>query len=215
MTTYRDLQLSQEVHQRAPVVAEAAHEVGDPQVRARGTLAGALAHADPAGDMPAVALALGGSVKAVGPNGERELDLDSFFVDMLTTSLGEREIIREVRLNALQPGQGAAYLKFDQPASHYALTGVCAVISLSGGTISSARLGVTGVGPKAYRATAAEQALAGTSPSDEEAIRAAVQSVPDGVDVLGDIHASPEYRAHLARVLARRVVLEAARRAGG
>jgi carbon-monoxide dehydrogenase medium subunit len=215
MTTYRDLQRSPEVHQRAPVVAEAAHEVGDPQVRARGTLAGALAHADPAGDMPAVALALGGSIKAVGPNGERDLDLDSFFVDMLTTALGEREIIREVRLNTQQPGQGAAYLKFDQPASHYALTGVCAVVSLSGGTISAARLGITGVGPKAYRASAAEQALVGKSPSDEEAIRAAVQSVPDGIDVLGDIHASPEYRAHLARVLARRAVLEAARRAGG
>jgi len=214
MTSYREIQLSQDVHQHAAVLAEAAHEVGDPQVRARGTLAGALAHADPAGDMPAVVLALGGSIKAVGPDGERDIDLDGFFVDMLTTTLQEREIIREVRLNAQQAGQGAAYLKFDQPASHYALTGVCAVVSLSGGSIASTRLGITGVGPKAYRATAAEQALAG-KPVDEDAVRAAVQSVADGVDVLGDIHASPEYRAHLARVLARRAVLEAARRAGG
>jgi carbon-monoxide dehydrogenase medium subunit len=214
MATYRDIQLSQEVQQRAPVLGEAAHEVGDPQVRARGTLAGALAHADPAGDMPAVVLALGGSVRAGGPNGERDLDLDSFFVDMLTTALQEREIIREVRLNAQQAGQGAAYMKFDQPASHYALTGVCAVVSLSGGTISAARLAITGVGPKAYRATAAEQALQG-QPANEEAVRQAVQSVADGVDVLGDIHASPEYRAHLARVLARRAVLQAAQRAGG
>jgi aerobic carbon-monoxide dehydrogenase medium subunit len=214
MTTYREIQRSQEVQQQAPVLAEAAHEVGDPQVRARGTLAGALAHADPAGDMPAVVLALGGSVKAVGPGGERDVDLDSFFVDMLTTSLQEREIIREVRLNVQQRGQGAAYLKFDQPASHYALTGVCAVVSLSGGSIAAARIGVTGVGPKAYRATSVEQALAG-KPVDEDAVRAAVQSVVDGVDVLGDIHASPEYRGPLARVLARRAVLEAARRAGG
>src|SRR5213078_348306 len=109
------------------VLAEAVHEVGDPQVRARGTLAGALAHADPAGDMPAVVLALGGSVKAVGPSGERDLDLDGFFVDMLTTGLQEREIIREVRLNTLAAGTGGAYQKFDQPASHYALTGVCAI----------------------------------------------------------------------------------------
>jgi carbon-monoxide dehydrogenase medium subunit len=215
MATYREIGLSQDVQRRAPVLAEAAHEVGDPQVRARGTLAGALAHADPAGDMPAVVLALGGSVKAIGPDGERDLDLDGFFVDMLTTSLQEREIIREVRLNALPARTGAAYIKFDQPASHYALTGVCAVITLGdGGTISAARIGVTGVGPKAYRATAIEQALQGKS-ADEESVRAAVQTVADGIDVLGDIHASPEYRAHLARVLTRRVVLQAAERAKG
>ncbi|MBV8720025.1 MAG: FAD binding domain-containing protein, partial [Chloroflexi bacterium] len=133
MTTYRQIEQSSEVHQAAPVLAEATHEVGDPQVRAKGTLAGALAHADPAGDLPAVALALGGVVKAVGSSGERELDLDSFFVDMLTTALQEKEIIREVRLRVQPAGAGAAYQKFDQPASHYALTGVCAVVTLSGG----------------------------------------------------------------------------------
>src|SRR5688572_17708863 len=197
MTTYRDLLFSDEVKQRAAVLAEAAHEVGDAQVRARGTLAGALAHADPAGDMPAVVLALGTTIKAVGPNGERELDIDSFFVDMLTTALQEQEIIREVRVKALPARSGAAYQKFDQPASHYALTGVCAVVTLGdGNTLGSVRIGVTGVGPKAYRPTAVEQALAG-KPIDEEAIKAAVQTVADGVDVLGDIHASPEYRAHL------------------
>jgi aerobic carbon-monoxide dehydrogenase medium subunit len=174
LTTYREIELSQDVQRVAPVLAEAGHEVGDPQVRAKGTLAGALAHADPAGDMPGIALALGGSIKAIGPNGERDIDLDGFFVDMLTTLLQEREIIREVRLNVQPSGAGAAYLKFDQPASHYALTGVCAVVSVSGGTISSARIGITGVGPKAYRAAAAEQALTG-KPVDEDAVRAAVQ----------------------------------------
>jgi carbon-monoxide dehydrogenase medium subunit len=214
MTTYRQIQLSQEVHRAASVLAEAAHEVGDPQVRARGTLAGSLAHADPAGDMPAVVLALGGSLKVIGPSGERDVDLDGFFVDMLTTALQDREIIREVRLNAVPAGAGAAYHKFDQPASHYALTGVCAVVTMSGGNIGSARIGVTGVGPKAYRPTAVEQALAG-KPAEEEAVKAAVQTVADGIDVLGDIHASPEYRAHLARVLTRRAVLQAAERARG
>jgi aerobic carbon-monoxide dehydrogenase medium subunit len=214
MTTYRDLQLSQDVHRHAPVLAEAVHEVGDPQVRAKGTLAGALAHADPAGDLPAVVLALGGSVRVVGPNGEREIDFDGFFVDMLTTALDEREIIREVRLRVQPPGAGAAYHKFDQPASHYALTGVCAIISLNGGTIGSARIGVTGVGPKAYRPTAVEQALAG-KPIEQEAVQTAVQTVADGIDVQGDIHASPEYRAHLARVLTRRAVVQAAERARG
>jgi len=213
MTTYRDIEHSQDL--KGNVLSEAAHEVGDPQVRARGTLAGALAHADPAGDMPAVVLALGGSVVAQGPSGERTIDLDGFFVDMLTTALQDREIIREVRLNAVPAGAGAAYHKFDQPASHYALTGVCAVVRLgSGNTLESVRLGVTGVGPKAYRPTAVEQALAGKA-ADEETVKAAVQSVADGIDVLGDIHASPEYRAHLARVFTRRAVLQAAERARG
>jgi aerobic carbon-monoxide dehydrogenase medium subunit len=212
MTTYRELQHSADVERHTPVLAEAAHEVGDPQVRAKGTLAGALAHADPAGDLPAVALALGGSIRAVGPQGERDIDLDGFFVDMLTTQLQEREIIREVRLNAQPAGTGGAYLKFDQPASHYALTGVCALISLNGNNIASARIGVTGVGPKAYRASAVEQALVG-KPADEETVKAAVQSVADGIDVQGDIHASPDYRAHLARVYTRRAVLLAAERA--
>ena len=214
MTTYREIQFSQEVARVAPVLAEAVHEVGDPQVRAKGTLAGALAHADPAGDLPAVVLALGGTARAVGSDGERDLDFDSFFVDMLTTALQEREIIREVRLRVQPPGAGAAYQKFDQPASHYALTGVCALVTLNDGSIASARIGVTGVGPKAYRPTAVEQALVG-KPAEEEAVKAAVQTVADGIDVQGDIHASPDYRAHLARVLTRRAVLQAAERARG
>jgi len=215
MATYRDIQFSQDLQRSVGVLSEAAHEVGDPQVRARGTLAGALAHADPAGDMPAVVLALGGSVVVQGPNGERTIDLDGFFVDMLTTALQDREIIREVRVNTVPAGSGAAYHKFDQPASHYALTGICAVVKPgSGNTIESVRIGVTGVGPKAYRPTAVEQALAGKA-ADEDSVKAAVQSVADGIDVLGDIHASPEYRAHLARVLTRRAVLQAAERARG
>jgi aerobic carbon-monoxide dehydrogenase medium subunit len=212
MATYREIGSSDEVHKRLPVLAEASHEVGDPQVRAKGTLAGALAHADPAGDLPAVALALGGVVRAIGPGGERDIDMDDFFVDMLTTSLQEKEIIREVRLNVPPAGAGSAYLKFDQPASHYALTGVCAVVTVSGGKIASARVGVTGVGTKAYRPLAVEQALVGSA-TDEESIRAAVESVADGIDVQGDIHAGPEYRAHLARVFARRAVLQAVQRA--
>src|SRR5918911_2781236 len=141
LATYRAIQTAPDVHRRAPVLAECVHEVGDVQVRARGTLVGSLAHADPAADTPATVLALGGSVRTVGPSGEREIPLDDFFVDMLTTALQEREIIREVRLNAQQPGAGGAYVKFDQPASHYALTGVAALVTLDGDTIRSARLG--------------------------------------------------------------------------
>src|SRR2546421_5997269 len=195
MTTYREIQFSQEVARVAPVLVEAVHEVGDPQVRAKGTLAGALAHADPAGDLPAVVLALGGTARAVGPNGERDIDLDGFFVDMLTTALDEREIIRGVRLRAQQPGAGAAYQKFDQPASHYALTGICVVVTLNGGSIASARIGVTGVGPKAYRPTAVEQALVGKS-LDEEGLKAAVQTGADGIAGEGGGRPGPEERRH-------------------
>jgi carbon-monoxide dehydrogenase medium subunit len=213
MTTYREIQSADLVHRHVPVLAEAVAEVGDPQVRARGTLAGALAHADPAGDMPAIALALGGSIEAVGPEGVRSIDVDEFFVDMLTTALGEQEIVRAVRLRVPPAGSGASYHKFDQPASHYALAGVCAVVRLGADrTIAEARLGVTGIGPKAYRPIQVEQALHGR-PAEDGPVREAVAGVADGIDVLGDIHASPEYRAHLARVLARRAILEAAARA--
>jgi aerobic carbon-monoxide dehydrogenase medium subunit len=115
MTTYREVINSEEVHRLAPALADAVREIGDPQVRARGTLAGALAHADSAGDLPAVALALGGSVRAVGPNGERGIDLDEFFLDMLTTALDEREITREVRLRVQPTGAGADYQKSTNP----------------------------------------------------------------------------------------------------
>jgi aerobic carbon-monoxide dehydrogenase medium subunit len=215
LATYRDVQLSEDTQRRHPLIAEAIHEVGDPQVRARGTLAGGLAHADPAADMTAVVLALGATIRAVGPGGQRDIGIDDFFLDMLTTALQEQEIITEVRIPFLQAGMGGAYIKFDQPASHYALTGVCAVVSLSGdGRISNARVGVTGVGSKAYRPTAVEQALQ-DQPADEDAVKTAVATVADGIDVLGDIHASPEYRAHLARVLTRRAVLQAAQRSRG
>jgi carbon-monoxide dehydrogenase medium subunit len=215
MATYRDLIHSEEVRRRIPVLAEAASKVGDPQVRARGTLVGSLAHADPAGDMPAVILALDGTIKAVGPNGAREIKADDFFVDLLTTALQENEIATAVRVPTMAPRSGAAYVKFDQPASHYALTGVCAVVSLGdGGTIRGARIGITGVGPKAYRPTAVERALLGKQPS-EQVVSEASKTAADGVDVQGDIHASPEYRAHLARVLTRRAVMQAAERARG
>lgn len=216
LATYRDLQFSDEVKRTLPLLAEVAGIIADPMVRARGTLAGSLAHADPAGDMPAVVLALGGSIRAVGPEGPKTFDVDEFFVDILTTQLGEHDVVTEVRLKVPGARTGAAYQKFDQPASHYALTGVCAVVTLAseGGSIEQARVAITGVASKAYRPTVVEQALAGCS-LEEAALKEAVRSAADGVDVQGDIHASSEYRAHLSRVLARRAVVDAAARAKG
>src|SRR5581483_8241280 len=173
-----------------PLLSETAAVVGDLQVRNRGTLGGSLAHNDPAGDLPAAVLALGAEIKAVGKNGERTIPIDQFFVDLLTTALREDEILTEVRIPALKGRTGVSYKKFPQPASRYA---------------------ICGVGPKVYRATAVEQALQGKT-ATEENIKPAAEHAADGVDVNGDIHASPEYRAHLAKVFTRRAVEEAVRR---
>lgn len=209
MTTYREITHSSDVRQHLPVLAEAAGIVGDGQVRARGTLGGSLAHADPAADLTAVVLALGATLRARGPAGEREIGIDDFFVDMLTTALEENELIAEIRIPILPAHTAAAYQKFEQPASHYALTGVCARVTLDeAGTIASARVAITGVGPKPYRPSSVEEALVGKS-ADEAQLDSAVQSAADGIDVQGDIHANEAYRAHLARVLTRRAVLDA------
>jgi carbon-monoxide dehydrogenase medium subunit len=198
-----------------PLLSETAAVVGDLQVRNRGTLGGSLAHNDPAGDLPAAVLALGAEIKAVGKNGERTIPIDQFFVDLLTTALREDEILTEVRIPALKGRTGVSYKKFPQPASRYAICGVAAVVTLGAdNTVESARIAITGVGPKVYRATAVEQALQGKT-ATEENIKAAAEHAADGVDVNGDIHASPEYRAHLAKVFTRRAVEEAVRRAQG
>lgn len=214
MTTYATILRSSEVRGLFPLMAEAANVVGDLQVRNRGTLGGSLAHADPAGDFPAVMLALEAELRAVGPRGERWIQIGDFFVDLLTTALEQDEILAEIRVPLLPARTGTCYLKFPQPASRYAICGVAAVVTLgSGGAIERARVAVTGVGPKAYRATGVEQALAG-QPASAEAIAQAAQHAADGVEPLSDIHASAEYRAHLARVFARRAVSAAVERAG-
>jgi carbon-monoxide dehydrogenase medium subunit len=213
MVTHAQVASSAEVKRALPVLAEAAEKVGDLQVRNRGTLVGSLVHADPAGDLPGVFLAVDGEIVARGPNGERTIKASDFFVDILTTSLAEDEIVTQARFPSLPGRSGAAYAKFDHPASHYAMAGACAVVTLGdGGKIQQARIGVTGVGPKAYRAEGVEQALAGQGAA---AIASASEKAADGIDCNDDIHASAEYRAHLARVFTRRALEAAIQRAGG
>jgi carbon-monoxide dehydrogenase medium subunit len=213
MVTHADVARSPEIQRALPALAEAAAVVGDLQVRNRGTIGGSLAHADPAGDPPAAFLALDGSVVARGPNGERTIAGTDFFVDILTTALNEDEIVTAVKFPALPARTGTAYAKFDHPASHYALTGVAAAATLgSGGSIERVRIGVTGVGPKAYRASAVEDALVGKG---ADAIAEAAAHAADGIDCNDDIHASAEYRAHLATVFTRRALQAALSRAGG
>lgn len=211
MVTHADVARSPEIQRALPALAEAAAVVGDLQVRNRGTLGGSLAHSDPAGDPPAPFLALDGSVVVKGPNGERTISATDFFVDILTTSLAEDEIVTAVTFPVLASGTGTAYVKFDHPASHYALTGVAAAVKLgSDGNVESVKVGVTGVGAKAYRATGVEETLVGKG---ADAIADAASHAADGIDCNDDIHASAEYRAHLAVVFTRRALQAAFSRA--
>jgi carbon-monoxide dehydrogenase medium subunit len=200
-TTHAQVESSLEVIQNAPALAQAAHEIGDRQVRARGTIGGSLAHNDPAADLPAVMLALDAEITVRSAGGERTLKAEDFFVGMLETALRPNELITSVSV-AVSPQ--SAYVKFPNPASHYAITGVC--VSVQGnGTVSSARIGVTGAAPMAFRATAAESALTGKMLS-AESVAAAAAAAYDGRELLGDIHASAEYRGSLVRVMTRRAL---------
>lgn len=204
--TYHDIEQSAEVRQRCPMIAEAAHNIGDTQVRNWGTLGGALAHADPAADMTAVILALGGTIKARGPNGERTIPADDFFVDMLQTQLEHDEILTEISIPQGSGRTGMAYEKFKHPASGYAVVGVAAVVRLDDrGTIVECRIGVTGAGPKAQRATLTENMLAGQQPA-ADSIAAAADHAANGLELLNDLAASEEFRTQLVRVHTRRAL---------
>ena len=210
MTTYRELLDSEELAQAFPIIRTTAKVVGDPAVRNRGTLGGALAHSDPAADYTAVMLALGASVTVVGTNGERTIGADDLFVDLFTTSLEPEEILTTITIPSAD-GAGMAYHKHAHPASGYAVVGVAAVLKVENGTCSSARIAVTGATTIATRATAAEQALTG-KPVDAQTIAAAAALASQGLELNGDVYASAEYRANLIRVLAKRAITEAAGR---
>jgi carbon-monoxide dehydrogenase medium subunit len=198
--------------EKCPLLPETAAVIGDMQVRNRGTIGGSLAHADPAADYPAAVLALDAEVVATGPKGTRTIPAGQFFVELLTTALGPNEIITEVRVPALARGMGAAYMKHPHPASGYAVVGVAAIVTMSGGKCERAAIGITGVAGKAYRATAVEKALAGQT-LDEATVAKAAAHAADGVDPQGDLYASAQFRAHLASVYTKRAVLAAASRA--
>jgi len=206
MTTYAALRDSAELRRVLPVVSEAADNVGDPAVQARGTLGGALAHSDPAADFTAIFLALNGSVDVTGTDGTRTIAADDLFVDLFTTALTPDEIITSVSFPASVNGLKTAYEKFRHPASGYAVVGVAVAVDPSANT---ARIAVTGATSKATRATAAEDALAG-KPLNDENITAAAAVAGNGLEVNGDHFASEEYRRHLIGVLTGRALRRAA-----
>jgi aerobic carbon-monoxide dehydrogenase medium subunit len=207
MTTHDTMTRDPLVRQHALLLALAAETVADPQVRHRGTFGGALAHADPAGDMPAPALALGASMVIAGPSGRRTVAAADFFSDLFTTAIADGELLVEVRVPK-HTGWGAAYEKFNRVAQAWSIVGVAAAVRVQGGSIAEARVALTNMGSVPVRATAVEQALVGQS-ATADAIRTAAASAADGTTPPVDANADADYRRHLAGVLTRRA-LEAA-----
>jgi carbon-monoxide dehydrogenase medium subunit len=199
MTTYYEIANSADVQSGAPLLAEAAGQIGDRQVRYRGTIGGNISHADPASDLPAVMLALGATFHIAGPNGNRTVVARDFFVDLMTTSLDTGEILTAVEIPAMAARTGSCYLKFEHPASGYAICGAAAVVTLDpNGACAAAHLCYNGVSIKAVEAGAVVNALQGTRLSDEE-IDNAVDANLAIPDPMGDVFASAEYRQELAK----------------
>lgn len=214
MTTHRDLERDETLRQLCPVLAEAAGVVGDRQVRNRGTIGGALAHADPAADYPAAILALDAEMAATGPAGERVIPAGEFFVDFLTTALNSDEVLTEIRIPVPAAGTGMSYQKLANQASGFAMVGVAALVTRAAdGSCQDARIGVTGSGSHAVRATAVEDALRG-QPLDDQTAAAAAEQAGAGIDFLDDIHGSAEYRRRMTIGLTQRAIKTAADRAG-
>jgi carbon-monoxide dehydrogenase medium subunit len=205
-TTHYAVESSVLVRSKCPLLAETAAAIGDVQVRNMGTIGGSVAHADPAADYPAALQALEAKIVIKGPQRERTVSAGEFFVDAFTTTLGDGEIIREIVVPV--DDSGVSYQKAPQPASGFAMVGVAARVKKSGGKVTQARIGVTGLSNSSFRATVAEKALEGTAGSAAD-IQKAAALVPQGVDANSDIHASADYRKHLATVYAARALTKA------
>ena len=205
MATHYDLESSPILRQRCPLLAEAASHIGDVQVRNMGTIGGSVSHADPAADYPASLLALGAKVRLVRSGGDRTLSLEEFLVDTFTTAAEPGEIVREVIVPVEEPHTGVNYQKMLQPASGFAIVGVAARLRKTNGKISLARVGVTGLASRPFRATTVETRLEGSAGTDDD-VRQAVVLIAKGVEANSDIHASADYRKQMAQVYAARAL---------
>ena len=213
LTTHAEIAASSEVQQHAAALAEAAGQIGDPAVRNRGTIGGNVAHADPASDLPTVLCALGATFGVTSARGDRTVDAAAFFQGVMTTALGDNDVLTSIEVPA-QSGHGSAYAKFAHPASRYAVVGAAAAIGASGGTCSTAAVAVGGLVPTPVRAASVEQALTGQALSAANISKAADAVTGDlGNDLLGDIFASADYRRAVASVYVRRALTAAAERA--
>jgi aerobic carbon-monoxide dehydrogenase medium subunit len=196
------------------VLSEAAGKVGDPQVRNRGTIGGNIAHADPASDLPTVLVALGATIHVTSASGNRQIAAPDFFTGLFETTLADGEIVTAIEVAKEGAGTGSAYAKFSNPASGYAMLGAAAVLTISGGSCSTAGVAVGGLVTSATKAKSVEAALVGKV-LDEATLSAAAAAVAGdlGDDVIGDIHASAEYRKAMAPVYVKRALMAAAQRA--
>ena len=208
MTTHSDVFHDPLVREHALLLTKAVEQLADPQVRHRGTFGGALAHADPAGDLGAPALALDASFVITGSGGSRTVAAEDFFEDLFTTALQDGELLTEVRIPK-HTGWGAHYEKFVRVAHQWPIVAVAAAVRVDGGSISEARVGLTNMGSTPLRARAVEAALVGQSATDE-AVRSAAASAAEGTNPPSDLNGDADYRRHLATVLTRRAVLAAA-----
>lgn len=212
MTTHWEIESSPVLHEACPLLSETASYIGDVQVRNTGTIGGSVAHADPSADYPAALMALEAQVRLASASGERTVPVNDFIQDTFFTDLQPGEIVAAIIVPVDPPGTGVSYQKLLQPASGFAIAGVAARVRRSAGNISLARIGVTGVASKAFRALAAEQILEGSGGGEPEIAKAA-GTVGEGVDGNSDIHASAAYRIQMARVYAGRAIRSALERA--
>ena len=212
LTTYRALQHDPRITGTVPAMTDALAVLADQQVRARGTIGGAVAHGDPAADLPAVLLALDAEVVITATSGTRTTPLDDFLQGIFATDLAEDEIVTAITFT--EAPAGSAYEKFEQPASHLPLAGVCAAVTIEGEVITSAKVAVTGIASRPFRAGHSERTLA-SAPAAPDSIAVAAARVAEGVRPLSDQHASGPFRLHLAEVLARRALARALTRASG
>ncbi|CAN5248162.1 xanthine dehydrogenase family protein subunit M [soil metagenome] len=208
MTPHSEVQTNALVHEHALLISKAVAEVADPQIRHRGTFGGALAHADPAGDLGAPALALDAQFVVARQGGTRTIEAADFFVDLFTTAMEDTEILTEVRIPK-RSGWGAHYEKFVRVAHQWPIVAVAAAVRVEGSTIAEARVGLTNMGSTPLRAPSVEAALVGKSATDD-AVRAAAASAAEGTSPPSDLNGDADYRRHLATVLTRRAVLAAA-----
>jgi carbon-monoxide dehydrogenase medium subunit len=207
LTTHHDIEFSDLLRKKVPLLSTAASQIGDPQVRNRGTIGGAASHADPFGDFPTCLLTLDAEFQVAGPRGERRIAARDFFVDTFTSALEPTEILREIRIATPPAGSRGTYLKFSRRSQDWSIVAVAAQVTLGGHEVTNVAIGLTGMGPKPLRAAAVEQALRGKAGHDDD-IRKASERAADGSDPPQDLNGSPDYRRHLAQVLTRRALEE-------
>jgi aerobic carbon-monoxide dehydrogenase medium subunit len=213
LTTHAEIAASASVREQCPALAEAAAQIGDPAVRNRGTIGGNVAHADPASDLPTVLSALGAKISVTSGSGSRTIEAAKFFKGMMATELGEHDLLTAIEVPARAKGQGTAYVKFAHPASRYAVIGVAASTSASGGKCGAAVIMLGGLVPRPTRAAGVEKSIVGQALNAESIAKAAGQVAQDlGADVIGDLYASADYRRAVAPVWVKRAITLAASR---